>query len=92
MHYIRCMDYTLAGAMMRAARKASGQSQGALAASLGMSRATVSAIENGTIREIGVRKLDALCGALGLELSLGPKKQRPTLNDLRRENREQKAR
>lgn len=79
------MDLVTAGAELRAARKASGRSQGELAASLGMSRATISAIENGTVREIGVRKLAALCAAVGLDIYIGPKQQRPTLEQLRAE-------
>src|SRR5688572_33403326 len=54
------------GATIAQARKASKRSQAALAGALGMSRATISGIENGTIPEVGVRKLIALCGALGL--------------------------
>ena len=76
---------TQAGAAIRAARKAARRTQGELAASLGMSRATISAIENGSITEIGVRKLAALCGALGLDVYVGPRQQRPTLDQLRAE-------
>jgi transcriptional regulator with XRE-family HTH domain len=79
------MDLTQTGAAIRAARKASGRSQGQLAAALGMSRATISAIENGSIVEIGVRKLAALCEAVGLDLYIGPRQQRPTLDQLRAE-------
>ena len=75
------------GETLRAARKARGLSQGELAQSLGMSRATISAIENGTIGEIGVRKVIALSTALGLELSVGIRRERPTLNELREERR-----
>lgn len=81
------MDLTQIGATIREARKAAGQTQAELARSLGMSRATISAIENGTIAEIGVRKLDALCAALGLDLWVGPKRKRPTLMELREEHR-----
>jgi len=79
------MNMTEAGAAIRAARKASSRSQGELAASVGMSRATISAIENGTIIEIGVRKLAALCAAVGLDIYVGPRQQRPTLDQLRAE-------
>jgi len=61
--------------------------EGEVAAPLGMSRATVSAIENGTVSEIGVRKLMALCASLGLALSVAPRGQRPTLIELREEQR-----
>jgi HTH-type transcriptional regulator / antitoxin HipB len=71
------------GAAIRNARKVNGLSQAALAASLGMSRATISGIENGTIVEIGIRKFGAVCAALGLELTIQVQSQRPTLKELR---------
>jgi HTH-type transcriptional regulator/antitoxin HipB len=75
------------GQKLREARKAQQLSQGELAASLGMSRATISAIENGTVGEIGVRKLMALATALGLELGVSARRGRPTLQQLRAERR-----
>jgi HTH-type transcriptional regulator / antitoxin HipB len=75
------------GSAIATARHAAAQSQETLARSLGMSRATISGIENGTVQEIGVRKLLALCGALGLELTVRRKGSRPTLQDLRAEQR-----
>lgn len=81
------MDFAEAGALIRAARKKTGQSQGALARSLGMSRATISAIENGTIVEIGIKKLDAVCRAVGLDVYVAPRRRRPTLDELRSERR-----
>ena len=80
------------GAAIAAARKTAGRSQAELAGSLGMSRATISGIENGTIREIGARKVLALCAALGLELSAHPRRRRPTLQELREEQRAEKTR
>jgi transcriptional regulator with XRE-family HTH domain len=81
------MDIQQIGVALREARKASGRSQQELAQPLGMSRATISAIENGTVSEIGVRKLMALCAALGLSISVSGPEQRPTLFELREENR-----
>lgn len=75
------------GQKLREARKARHLSQHQLATSLGMSRATVSAIENGTVGEIGVRKLMGLAGALGLELLLDTRRDRPTLQQLREQRR-----
>jgi HTH-type transcriptional regulator/antitoxin HipB len=86
------MNLQQIGVVLREARKASGQSQQALAKPLGMSRATISAIENGTVSEIGVRKLMALCAALGLSLRVSVPEKRPTLFDLREENRGFKVR
>ncbi len=75
------------GQKLREARKRQRLSQGELAASLGMSRATISAIENGTVVEIGVRKLMALATMLGLELFIDTRLGRPTLQQLRQERR-----
>jgi transcriptional regulator with XRE-family HTH domain len=75
------------GAAIAAARHAAGRSQADLARGLGMSRATISGIENGTVQEIGVRKLMSLCASLGLELIARPKGRRPTLQELRVEQR-----
>jgi HTH-type transcriptional regulator / antitoxin HipB len=85
------MDFLELGEAIRRARKQRALSQGQLAATLAMSRATISAIENGTITEIGVRKLVALCGALGLRLSVSEESRRPTLEELREEQRVYRA-
>ena len=79
------------GRKLRDARKARDLTQQEIASSLGMSRATISAIENGTVSEIGVRKLMALATALGLELLLDTRRDRPTLQQLREERRGIKA-
>lgn len=84
------MNLAEIGAAVRQARKAAKRTQAGLARSLGMSRATISAIENGTVGEIGVRKLIALCAAGGLELFVAKKRQRPTLQELRQERRDAK--
>ena len=77
------MDMQGIGAAIRRARKEKGLTQGQLAGMLGMSRATVSGIETGAIPEVGVRKLMALCGALGLALSVAPENPYPTYQELR---------
>ena len=73
------------GETIRETRKAQKLSQAAVGKLLGMSRATISGVENGTISEIGVRKLMALCAVLGLELTAHPKRSRPTLQELIKE-------
>jgi HTH-type transcriptional regulator / antitoxin HipB len=106
MHHIRCIQdhnrnfafYMMHSALseigvsIAQARKAAGKSQASLGAALGMSRATISGIEKGTVREIGVRKLMALCAALGLEILVAPRRTRPTLDQLREEQRAAKNR
>lgn len=68
-------------------RKRKKITQASLAAALGMSRATVSGIENGTVPEIGIRKVLSLCTALGIELLAQEKTRRPTLQQLLQEQR-----
>ena len=70
---------------MRQARKSKGLSQNDLGKSLGMSRSTISSIENATVPEIGIRKILSICAALGLELSAYQKTSRPTLKQLLKE-------
>ncbi|MGH8217135.1 MAG: helix-turn-helix domain-containing protein [Steroidobacteraceae bacterium] len=86
------MELDEIGANLRAARKSAGRSQAEVARALGMSRATISAIENGTVGEIGVRKIIALCAALGLSLSVTSRASRPTLGELRAERHAGKRR
>lgn len=77
------MDLAEIGALFRAARRQHHRTQADLARELGMSRATLSALESGRCDEIGVRKLTRLLETVGLDLSVAPKKGRPTLDDLR---------
>jgi HTH-type transcriptional regulator / antitoxin HipB len=75
------------GPILQQARKAAGLSQEQLAAPLGMSRATISAIESGRCEEIGFSKLIALLERVGLQVTVAPRSSRPTLDELRRERR-----
>jgi HTH-type transcriptional regulator / antitoxin HipB len=73
--------------ILRQARKQAGLSQAQLARPLGMSRATISALEGGRCTEIGFAKLSALFDLLGLDITVGRRKSRPTIDDLRGERR-----
>jgi len=75
------------GPILQHARREARLSQEQLAKPLGMSRATVSAIESGRCEEIGFSKLAALFDLVGLEVVVAPRKGRPTLDDLRAERR-----
>ncbi|MSQ20779.1 MAG: XRE family transcriptional regulator [Betaproteobacteria bacterium] len=75
------------GTLVRTARKRALLSQAELGGRLRMSRATISAIENGTIGEIGIRKVMALCTVLGLEIEVVARRSHPTLTELRDEVR-----
>ncbi|MCF4995437.1 helix-turn-helix domain-containing protein [Pseudomonas syringae] len=73
------------GELIRALRKAHKLSQQALAEQYGMSRATISGIENNTVAEIGLRKVEAILNGFGYELLAVPRQsQRPTLDTLRK--------
>lgn len=81
------------GASIRAARKQRNLTQTDLSDMLGMSRATLSGIENGTVTEVGIRKVMALCSLLGLELTIQPiAPRRPTLHTLVDEATQRKTR
>lgn len=71
------------GLLIKKLRKAAGLSQGQLAERHGMSRATISGIENNTIPEVGIRKVAAILEGLGYELTATPKRRRKTLDELK---------
>jgi DNA-binding XRE family transcriptional regulator len=75
------------GPLLKEARKKAELSQEQLAKPLGMSRATISAIESGRCEEIGFAKLAALLDMVGLEITVAPRKGRPTIDELRAERR-----
>lgn len=69
-------------------RKALGLSQTALGRKARLSRATIDALENGRLGELGYNKLANVLNVLGLDLKLeGAQAHRPTLEDLMEENR-----
>ena len=86
------MDLTEIGSLFRIARRQHRRTQADLARELGMSRATLSALESGRCDDIGVRKLTALLQTVGLDLFVAPRRGRPTLDDLRAERRREKER
>jgi transcriptional regulator with XRE-family HTH domain len=86
------MDLLEIGTAFKTARRQSRRTQDELARALGMSRATLSALERGRCDEIGVRKLTALLELVGLDLFVGPRRTRPTIDELRAERRNAKER
>lgn len=74
------------GYLIKSLRKAAGLSQSELAQRHGMSRATISGIENNTIPEVGIRKVEAILEGLGYELTAAPKRRRKTLDELQTVN------
>ena len=83
------MNFALTGQLIRDAREKSDLTQAELARRLGMSRATISRLENGTIEELGVRKLALLCDRLGLEIGVRPRLA-PTLHETYEQNRRER--
>lgn len=75
------------GKHIRETRKKRKVSQATLAKALGMSRTTIGQIENGTVQEIGVRKLIRVLEYLGLELRVRQAASPPTLDELREEEK-----
>ena len=73
------------GEHIRQERKKRKMSQATLASMLGMSRTTIGQIENGTIQDVGVRKLIRILEVLGLELKIRLAGSPPTLDELREE-------
>lgn len=71
------------GTLIKSLRKAAGLSQAQLAQRHGMSRATISGIENDTIPEVGIRKVAAILEGLGYELTAVPRHHRKTLDELK---------
>ncbi|MGI4840935.1 MAG: helix-turn-helix domain-containing protein [Janthinobacterium lividum] len=74
------------GVLIKNLRKQAGLSQSDLAHRHGMSRATISGIENDTIPEVGIRKVEAILAGLGYELTATPTRRRKTLDELKSGN------
>jgi transcriptional regulator with XRE-family HTH domain len=59
--------------------------QADLCTATGLSRATLSRLENGRLAELGIRKMMVLCDHLGMALHLQTAQTRPTLRTLVKE-------
>ncbi len=71
------------GEEIRKVRKLRKVTQEQIAHDLGMSRATISQLEAGTVQEIGIRKVMRVLDYLGLELRVRKAGAPPTLDELR---------
>ena len=86
------LDLISIGGQIAERRKALKFSQTELARKAGVSRATLDALENGRAGELGFSKVTKLLVALGLELTLQTaSSQRPTLDELMQEDRDDKS-
>ncbi len=79
------MDFQTRGHDIALHRRQQGVSQQKLADHLGISRATVNALENGRSGDIGIRKVMKILDYLGKELAIRDKSPFPTLEELRDE-------
>jgi len=80
------------GEQISARRKALRISQSELAKKARVSRATLDALENGRLSELGYSKINNILTALGLELKLQEARaRRPTLEELMREEGDDKG-
>lgn len=73
------------GEEIRKARKFRKVTQDQIARALGMSRATISQLEAGTVQELGIRKVMRILEYLGLELRVRKASPPPILDELREE-------
>ena len=86
------LDLISIGRQIADQRKALRISQAGLALRARLGRATVDALENGRTGELGFAKLTRLLAVLGLELKLqAATSQRPTLDELMQEDRDDKS-
>lgn len=83
------MSLTEIGEILRNARRTAGLTQAELARRLGMSRATLSQLENGVIGDLGIRKVALICDRLGLEILVRPRRVM-TLQEAYSRNREER--
>jgi transcriptional regulator with XRE-family HTH domain len=86
------LDLVSIGAQIAEHRKKLKLTQTELALKVGVSRATLDALENGRAGELGFAKITKLLAALGLELKLqAARSHRPTLDELLQENRDDQS-
>jgi len=76
------MDMIEIGTTLRSARQMSGLTQQEVARLACVGRTSLSQLENGSIGDIGVRKLLRIFAVLGIEMQAVPERCLPTLDDL----------
>ncbi len=75
------------GNEIRLLRKEKKWSQDDMEKYSGITKRTISKIENGFIDEVGIKKVDTILDLLGFEFSLRPKGRPKTLEELQDEQR-----
>jgi len=81
------MEIKQLGVKIRNLRKEIGYSQSDLEDFSGITKRTISKIENGFIDEVGIKKVDRILDLLGYELNLRVKDRPKTLEELQDEKR-----
>ena len=85
-------DLSAIGSHVVSRRRTLRLTQSELARKAGVSRATLDALENGRSGELGYSKVANILSALGLELKVQEaNRQRPTLEELLEENRDDQS-
>jgi transcriptional regulator with XRE-family HTH domain len=80
------LNLPIIGTEIAKRRKALRLRQSDVAERAGVSRATLDALENGRLGELGFAKVSRILAVVGLELRLGEAvRRRPTLEELREE-------
>lgn len=73
------------GKEIKSLRKSKNWSQNELEKYSGITKRTISKIENGFLDEIGIKKVETILDLLGMELSLRQKRRPKTLEELQDE-------
>jgi transcriptional regulator with XRE-family HTH domain len=78
------MDLQALGAHLRRARIARGLTQAQLAHATGITRTTVNQLENGVIKDLGIRKVTAILDQVGLDIAVSDAAPQPRSTDFLR--------
>jgi len=70
------------GENIKQLRKEKGWSQAELEAYSGITKRTISKMENGFLEEVGIKKVETILDLLGMEFYLRPKGRPKTLEEL----------
>lgn len=81
------LDLQKLGIEIKTLRKQKGWSQDALEQYSGITKRTISKIENGFIDEVGIKKVETILDLLGVEFGLRAKGRPKTLEELEDERR-----
>ena len=79
------MDLQQLGIQIKTLRKEKRWSQDDMEQYSGITKRTISKIENGFLDEVGIKKVEIILDLLGVEFSLRPKGRPKTLEELQNE-------